>query len=515
VAEVRRNRREAAAARPETVAPADQMTGRELMAAFDEELEKLPPRWREALVLCCLEGLTRDEAAARLGVPVRTLKGRIERGRKKLGDALTPRGCSLGIGLLATLATTFAGAAPPKLFDSILAAVAGSPSPAARIQGVAMNGLLAQAKLAAFAVVGATMVGVATFSGPAVGQSAPKIQATVAPVKQIAAQVPPRDNKASANAVKDAAEVLGQVKGESLARCRLWCQVADLRRKLGDRDGAFEALRTARDVADEMKGPSDASRCGEWRGIGQGYGRLGDAKTVLDLAAAVPEGVLQNGYPRDAILQESAWAAAEAGHATAAEEICAAIPDEKMKKWIEAESRRLLILHRARGGDVAGAIKVAVELPMAEEKIIALVGSEYLNLAFDDRTTQLEEGIVAVQLANGDRPGAKASAMKALSLLSAAGNDRRALAATSVVRALCKLHDLPAARKAVELVPPKPADWNADNSAQLKHWWDLKAKAYLATAETRAGNDQAALALAKDFTRPDDQAHIFQCVALA
>ena len=67
LAAARRARREGAAAVPEAVPPADAMTGRELLAALDEELDRLPPRYREPLVLCYLEGLTRDEAAARLG----------------------------------------------------------------------------------------------------------------------------------------------------------------------------------------------------------------------------------------------------------------------------------------------------------------------------------------------------------------------------------------------------------------------------------------------------------------
>ena len=72
---------------PASPSPLDQMTGREAFAALDEELGRLPPTYREPLVLCYLEGLTRDEAACRLGVPPATLKSQLERGRKKLGDA--------------------------------------------------------------------------------------------------------------------------------------------------------------------------------------------------------------------------------------------------------------------------------------------------------------------------------------------------------------------------------------------------------------------------------------------
>ncbi len=106
LAAARRRKRELHAAVPEAVQPVDQMTGRELLQIVDAELDKLSPVHREALVLCYLEGLTRDEAAARLGVPVTTLKTRLERGRKRLGQALTRRGCAAGAGLVLLAATS-------------------------------------------------------------------------------------------------------------------------------------------------------------------------------------------------------------------------------------------------------------------------------------------------------------------------------------------------------------------------------------------------------------------------
>ncbi|MFL5339239.1 MAG: sigma-70 family RNA polymerase sigma factor, partial [Gemmataceae bacterium] len=151
----RRSSREAHAAVPASSSPLDQMTGREAFAALDEELDRLPPRYREPLVLCYLEGLTRDEAAARLGVRPATLKSELDRGRKKLSDALTKRGVALGAGLLAVAATSAAGASPSQLVHAVLAAAAGSPAPAvaALAEGVAVNGVLNKSRLAALAAV--------------------------------------------------------------------------------------------------------------------------------------------------------------------------------------------------------------------------------------------------------------------------------------------------------------------------------------------------------------------------
>ena len=50
----------------------------ELRAVLDEELEKLPGRYREPLLLCELEGASRQDAARRLGLPEGTLNGRLE-----------------------------------------------------------------------------------------------------------------------------------------------------------------------------------------------------------------------------------------------------------------------------------------------------------------------------------------------------------------------------------------------------------------------------------------------------
>jgi RNA polymerase sigma factor (sigma-70 family) len=155
----RRARRERAAAVPESVVPTDPLTGQELVAILDEELDRLPPRYREPLVLCYLEGLTRDEAAARLNVPQATLKSQLERGRKKLAEALAARGYALGVLLLATAAS--ARASSPCLFESILAAAGGQPSPTVTalvkemaVQTWIMRGMLTVAALAGMVVVG-------------------------------------------------------------------------------------------------------------------------------------------------------------------------------------------------------------------------------------------------------------------------------------------------------------------------------------------------------------------------
>jgi RNA polymerase sigma factor (sigma-70 family) len=126
LASQRRSRRESRAAVGPSVSVVEQMTGREMLQVLDEELGRLLPRYREPLVLCYLEGLTRDEAAVRLGVPLATLKSQLERGRRKLGDALTRRGCGPG----ACLLPLAAGGVQADMVSNIVRAAIDGPSPA-------------------------------------------------------------------------------------------------------------------------------------------------------------------------------------------------------------------------------------------------------------------------------------------------------------------------------------------------------------------------------------------------
>ncbi len=66
----------------------------ELRLVIDEEIRRLPERYRLPLVLCHMQGLRHDEVAHRLGCPVGTVESRLSRARQQLRARLTRRGLS-------------------------------------------------------------------------------------------------------------------------------------------------------------------------------------------------------------------------------------------------------------------------------------------------------------------------------------------------------------------------------------------------------------------------------------
>jgi RNA polymerase sigma factor (sigma-70 family) len=132
--------------RPEAVLPSD-LTWPEAVGVLHEELDRLPDKFRLPLLLCYLDGLSRDEAAQKLGWSVGSVKGNLERGRKRLHARLVRRGVTLSAGLLGAVAAPAQAVVPLKLVDSAVS-LANAPASAVPATAAALaQGVLRVMKL--------------------------------------------------------------------------------------------------------------------------------------------------------------------------------------------------------------------------------------------------------------------------------------------------------------------------------------------------------------------------------
>ncbi len=69
--------------------------------ALHREIERLPARYKTAIVLCDLQGLTHEEAARRLGRRVGTISSQVSRARERLRRRLDRRGLAYPAGFVA------------------------------------------------------------------------------------------------------------------------------------------------------------------------------------------------------------------------------------------------------------------------------------------------------------------------------------------------------------------------------------------------------------------------------
>jgi RNA polymerase sigma factor (sigma-70 family) len=91
----RQRHKEQHGARSEMTPAAEELSWREVQALLDEEVQALPEAFRRVFVLCCLEGLSKPEAARQLGLKEGTVSSRLARARKHLQERLEQRGVTL------------------------------------------------------------------------------------------------------------------------------------------------------------------------------------------------------------------------------------------------------------------------------------------------------------------------------------------------------------------------------------------------------------------------------------
>jgi RNA polymerase sigma factor (sigma-70 family) len=88
---------------PQQVDSPDGALDSELRAALDEELSRLPQKYRTAILLCDLQGRTRGEVARELRLPEGTVASRLARARGMLAQRLARRGLAVSVTSVAAL----------------------------------------------------------------------------------------------------------------------------------------------------------------------------------------------------------------------------------------------------------------------------------------------------------------------------------------------------------------------------------------------------------------------------
>ncbi len=153
VAAARRRTKEREAPLMQAQEPPSEAAFRDWQPVLDQELERLPDKYRVPIVLCDLEGRNRKQAAQHLGWPEGTLSCRLARGRALLAQRLRRRGLTLASGGLAVVFSqqALSAAVPaPLVTTTVHAATSGTASApvAALAEGVIKAMLLGKLKSA-------------------------------------------------------------------------------------------------------------------------------------------------------------------------------------------------------------------------------------------------------------------------------------------------------------------------------------------------------------------------------
>jgi RNA polymerase sigma factor (sigma-70 family) len=159
----RRTRERQVSPMPEPQAKDSADVGHDLRPLLDQELNRLPAKYRVPVVLCDLQGQTRRDVAQQLGVPVGTLSGRLTTAHRLLARRLARRGVVLAGGALTAALSAGAASAcvpAPLVAATVEAAAPGTVSArvAALTEGVLKAMLLKKLKIALTLVLAAAVV---------------------------------------------------------------------------------------------------------------------------------------------------------------------------------------------------------------------------------------------------------------------------------------------------------------------------------------------------------------------
>jgi RNA polymerase sigma factor (sigma-70 family) len=228
----------------------------DLASDLHEEINRLPERYRDAVVLCELKGYTVDEAARLVKCPVGTLASRLARGRQKLRDRLTRRGANPALAAPAILRTAAPAAfqLPSSLAESTVSLVIDFTAGRAAQSVLSSTAValarstsrsLFMAKLRFSAVIIAALGGVsvlATWAGqslarPQSAEEAPPIERKLQ-AQERDARKPAAHNEAKADPAKKPPDELELLGDKTRYENFLHASVGNMRPLIQDKRGA-------------------------------------------------------------------------------------------------------------------------------------------------------------------------------------------------------------------------------------------------------------------------------------
>lgn len=175
----------------------------DLAPALDAEVHALPYKYQVAIVLCDLEGKTRQDAARQLGWPEGTLVTRLAKAREILANRLTRQGIVLSTASLVLLLSEHVASAavPGVLVAATAQAAAAMPLQATAAtffsaKGAAVAKGLVKTTLLTKGVAAATLAGVVAVAGMAVQPTETAKPKEPAPIRRAAESFPPEIQRA-------------------------------------------------------------------------------------------------------------------------------------------------------------------------------------------------------------------------------------------------------------------------------------------------------------------------------
>jgi RNA polymerase sigma factor (sigma-70 family) len=492
----------------------------ELQPLLDQELNRMPDKYRVPVVLCELEGQTRKAVAQQLGIPEGTLSSRLATARKLLANRLTRRGGTLSAGSLAMMLSQSAASAsvPASLLTSTVKAVcllAAGPVAAGVIstkvatltQGVMKAMLLSKLKITTavlfLAGIAGTGVGVATYHSLGPEQQTTEEQDTTKRQGNVSEEPQPLKKQGTFGAAQSQADELLQEALQALnastgSRHRTLADIAVLQMKLGKRGAALKTFDQARQLIDQI--PENGKYWG-WRELATAYGRAGEMTEALALAMSIPDHVSnyrgQDKEFRAMVLEEVAIALAEAGHGQEASRVMESLKEQSKTRgsWVLPK----LALAQAQAGKIKEALQTVNTIPDDRWKVMALAGFVYGNRSFGDYPHEL--GIAWIQAQAGDKAGAQKTLDKAVAIAKTLPDGQGAASAWAAIACTqVRIGNIEAARATARLIG-------------VESWKNLALVA-IAKAQAAAGQTKEALQTTQPIQSEAERIHALYQLAV-